>query len=47
MGQSMASVKALQRRGLRTLREQLEPAPEKTARVRAPLSVPPAMTGMR
>ena len=47
MGKSMASVKALQRRGLRTLREQLDPAPERTARVRAPLSVRPAMTGMR
>jgi RNA polymerase sigma factor (sigma-70 family) len=47
MGKSMASVKALQRRGLRTLREQLEPAPEKTARLRAPLSVSPAMTGTR
>ena len=47
MGKSMASVKALQRRGLRTLREQLEPAPAKTARLRAPLSVSPAMTGTR
>jgi RNA polymerase sigma-70 factor (ECF subfamily) len=47
MGRSMASVKALQRRGLRTLRDQLEPASEKSARVRAPLSVSPAMTGTR
>ena len=47
MGKSMASVKALQRRGLRALREQLEPAPATTARLRAPLSVSPAMTGMR
>jgi RNA polymerase sigma factor (sigma-70 family) len=47
MGKSMASIKALQRRGLRTLRDQLEPAREKTPRVRAPLSVLPAMTGTR
>jgi RNA polymerase sigma factor (sigma-70 family) len=47
MGRSMASVKALQRRGLRTLREQLEPAPQRVTRPRAPLSVSPAMTGMR
>jgi RNA polymerase sigma-70 factor (ECF subfamily) len=47
MGRSMASVKALQRRGLRTLRQQLEPAPQKNAGSRAPLSVSPAMTGTR
>jgi RNA polymerase sigma-70 factor (ECF subfamily) len=47
MGRSTASVKALQRRGLRTLRERLETAPEKSWSVRAPLSVSPAMTGMR
>ena len=47
MGRSMASVKALQRRGLRALREQLEPAPERHVRPRAPLSVSPAMTGTR
>ena len=47
LGKSMASVKALQRRGLRTLRQQLDPVPEKTAGVRAPLSVRPAMTGTR
>jgi RNA polymerase sigma-70 factor (ECF subfamily) len=47
MGRSMASIKALQRRGLRTLRQRLDPVPEKSAGVRAPLSVSPAMTGMR
>jgi RNA polymerase sigma-70 factor (ECF subfamily) len=47
MGRSAASVKALQRRGLRALRGQLEPASPQTARVRAPLSVSPAMTGTR
>lgn len=47
MSRSIGSVKALQRRGLRTLRQQLEPASEKTARVRAPLTVSPAMTGTR
>jgi RNA polymerase sigma-70 factor (ECF subfamily) len=47
MGRTMASVKALQRRGLRTLRQQLEPVPEKSAGFRAPLSVSPAMSGTR
>jgi RNA polymerase sigma factor (sigma-70 family) len=47
MGKSMASIKALQRRGLRTLRQQLEPVPEKVAGTRAPFSVRPAMTGTR
>jgi RNA polymerase sigma-70 factor (ECF subfamily) len=51
MGRSVPSVKALQRRGLRTLREQLEPtsvARRRESRApRAPLSVSPAMTGMR
>ena len=51
MDRSVASVKALQRRGLRALREQLEvtvakPA-EKTSPVRAPLSVSAAMSGAR
>jgi RNA polymerase sigma-70 factor (ECF subfamily) len=47
MGRSVASVKALQRRGLRALREQLETSAEESRTLRAPLSVPPAMTGMR
>ena len=47
MGKSVASVKALQRRGLRTLRQQLDPIPAKSAGTRAPLSVSPAMTGVR
>ena len=47
MGRSVPSVKALQRRGLRALREQLEPAPQRCTRLRAPLSVSPAMTGTR
>jgi RNA polymerase sigma-70 factor (ECF subfamily) len=47
MGRSVASVKALQRRGLRALREQLETSGEESRAFRAPLSVPPAMTGMR
>ncbi len=51
MGRSVPSVKALQRRGLRTLREQLETtsvARRRESRApRAPLSVSPAMTGMR
>jgi RNA polymerase sigma-70 factor (ECF subfamily) len=47
MGKSMASVKALQRRGLRTLRQRLEPIPAKDAGTRAPFSGSPAMTGVR
>src|SRR5215217_117438 len=47
MGRTVASVKALQRRGLRALREQLETASEETRAFRAPLAVSPAMTGMR
>ena len=47
MDRSIASIKALQRRGLRTLRHHLEPAREKEVRVRAPLTVSPAMTGTR
>jgi RNA polymerase sigma factor (sigma-70 family) len=51
MDRSVASVKALQRRGLRALREQLEtPAAKpaaKTSSVRAPLSVSAAMSGAR
>ncbi|MGY1739223.1 MULTISPECIES: RNA polymerase sigma factor [unclassified Blastococcus] len=51
MGRSVASVKALQRRGLRRLREELEPAGATrtggSATVRAPLRARPAMTGTR
>jgi RNA polymerase sigma factor (sigma-70 family) len=51
MDRSAASVKALQRRGLRALRERLEAPVEKTAEknspVRAPLSVSAAMYGAR
>ena len=47
MGRSIGSVKALQRRGLRTLRDRLEKSPEKTSGIRVPLGVRPAMTGVR
>ena len=51
MGRSVGSVKALQRRGLRRLREELAPADVplsgETSGVRAPLSARPAMTGTR
>jgi RNA polymerase sigma-70 factor (ECF subfamily) len=51
MDRSVGSVKALQRRGLRTLRNRLETPAEKSAArtspVRAPLSVPVAMSGAR
>ena len=47
MGRSVGSVKALQRRGLRTLRDRLEKPAEKTSGVRVPLGVRPAMTGVR
>jgi RNA polymerase sigma-70 factor (ECF subfamily) len=47
MDRSVPSVKALQRRGLRTLRERLEGAAEKTSRRSAPLLGRPAMTGVR
>jgi RNA polymerase sigma-70 factor (ECF subfamily) len=51
MGRSVGSVKALQRRGLRRLREELAPAgvplSGETSGVRAPLSARPAMTGTR
>ena len=48
MGRSVGSVKALQRRGLRALRDRLEaaPTPKKLVPERTPTS-PPAMTGMR
>jgi RNA polymerase sigma factor (sigma-70 family) len=47
LGKSVPSVKALQRRGLRTLRDRLENPAEKTSRRSAPLRVRPAMTGAR
>jgi RNA polymerase sigma factor (sigma-70 family) len=51
MDRSVGSVKALQRRGLRTLRDRLEASAEQTAEktspVRAPLSVSAAMSGAR
>ena len=47
LDRSVGSVKALQRRGLRTLRERLETSSEKSSPDRAPLSVPVAMTGVR
>ncbi|PRY43217.1 RNA polymerase sigma-70 factor (ECF subfamily) [Geodermatophilus tzadiensis] len=52
MGRSAGSVKALQRRGLRTLRARLEPAGtprtgETAVAARAPFSARPAMTGAR
>ena len=51
MDRSVASVKALQRRGLRALRERLEAPAEKVAGksspIRAPLSVSAAMSGAR
>jgi RNA polymerase sigma factor (sigma-70 family) len=47
LGRSVASVKALQRRGLRTLRDRIEQPAEKTSRRSAPLRVRPAMTGVR
>jgi RNA polymerase sigma-70 factor (ECF subfamily) len=47
MGKSVGSVKALQRRGLRTLRDRLDKPAEKTSGIRVPLRARPAMTGMR
>ncbi|CAA9280045.1 MAG: RNA polymerase sigma-70 factor [uncultured Blastococcus sp.] len=47
MGRSVGSVKALQRRGLRALRERIENSSEETLRSRVPLDARPAMTGMR
>jgi RNA polymerase sigma-70 factor (ECF subfamily) len=51
LGRSVASVKALQRRGLRSLRGRIEQAQEKTtektSRGSAPLRARPAMTGVR
>ena len=47
MDRSVASVKALQRRGLRALRDRVEAPSEKSSPVRAPLPVPVAMSGAR
>ncbi len=47
MGRSVGSVKALQRRGLRALRQRIESSSEKTSGVRVPLGARPAMTGVR
>jgi RNA polymerase sigma-70 factor (ECF subfamily) len=47
MGRSVGAVKALQRRGLRTLRDRLDNPAEKTFGDRVPLGVRPAMTGVR
>ncbi len=47
MGRSVGSVKALQRRGLRTLRDRLDEPVGKTSGVRVPLGARPAMTGVR
>ena len=47
MGRSVGSVKALQRRGLRSLREQLENSSEEFSGSRVPLGARPAMTGVR
>jgi RNA polymerase sigma factor (sigma-70 family) len=47
MGRSIGATKALQRRGLRTLRERLEKTPEEMSGSRVPLGVRPAMTGTR
>ena len=47
MDRSVGAVKALQRRGLRTLRDRIETPSEKTSRGRVPLAVPVAMTGVR
>ena len=47
MGRSVGSVKALQRRGLRALRERLEDSSEGISGARVPLGARPAMTGVR
>jgi RNA polymerase sigma factor (sigma-70 family) len=47
MDRSVGSVKALQRRGLRALRERIENSPEKSAPRRVPLSASVAITGVR
>jgi RNA polymerase sigma factor (sigma-70 family) len=47
LGRSVGSVKALQRRGLRALRERIEKSSEEFSGTRVPLGVRPAMTGVR
>ena len=47
MGRSVGATKALQRRGLRTLRERLENSSEEMSGTRVPLGARPAMTGVR
>jgi RNA polymerase sigma factor (sigma-70 family) len=47
MDRSVASVKALQRRGLRTLRDRLENSEDKSSRAGEPLRAGSAMTGVR
>ncbi|SNR39589.1 RNA polymerase sigma-70 factor, ECF subfamily [Blastococcus mobilis] len=47
MGRSVGSVKALQRRGLRSLRERIEKSSEIVPGTRVPLAARPAMTGVR
>ncbi len=47
MGRSVGATKALQRRGLRTLRDRIEQPAEKTSLSRVPLRAAPAMTGVR
>jgi RNA polymerase sigma-70 factor (ECF subfamily) len=47
MGRSVGAVKALQRRGLRTLRDRLEESSENTLGACVPLGARPAMTGVR
>jgi RNA polymerase sigma-70 factor (ECF subfamily) len=47
MGRSVGSVKALQRRGLRALRERIEKSSEESSGSRVPLGARPAMTAVR
>jgi RNA polymerase sigma factor (sigma-70 family) len=47
MGRSVGATKALQRRGLRTLRERLEGSVEEISGTRVPLGARSAMTGVR
>jgi RNA polymerase sigma factor (sigma-70 family) len=47
MGRSVGSVKALQRRGLRSLRERIEKSFERVSDSRVPLAARRAMTGVR
>jgi RNA polymerase sigma factor (sigma-70 family) len=47
LGRSVGSVKALQRRGLRSLRDRIEQPAEKSSHRSAPLQARPAMTGVR